>query len=265
MRTTSLLTFVNRHNFFLDKWLEWHAKFFNPEDIYIVFEKNDYFKFDLQGYLISNRLHKVNVIPVDYFGYKDNINERINNIASFLTKVQSDLFKKYDVVCGVDVDEFLFHPNLKNVLQGFTEDYLTPLGVDVVQNIRYEKDLDLNKSIISQRSYCAHLNNPYSKGTYSKPIILKKELSWGAGRHHKNVHVDAIMKDNLYLIHLNKVDFHILIKMNNENIKSGGHSEHDEFDDIDKLIKRLNQYNYYINFNPHLTTLPKIIKENFTI
>ena len=264
MRTTAISTFVNRHNFFIDKWLEWHTKFFAPEDIYIVYEKNDYFKFNLQSYLISNGLHKVKIIPVDYFNYDNNINDRINNIASFLTKLQSELLKKYDVFCCVDVDEFLFHPDLKNILQEFTEDYLTPLGVEIVQNLKFEKDLNLNKSIISQRNYCADLNNHFAKGNYSKPVIVRKELVWGAGKHHKNLE-EAIMKDNLYLIHINKIDFNQLIKINNENIKSGGHSEHDSMGSIETLMRRLNQYSYYIGYTPHLVTLPKIIKEKFTI
>lgn len=264
MRTTSISTFVNRHNFFLDKWLEWHTKFFAAEDIYLIYEKNDYFKFDLQGYLIFKGLYKVNIVSVDYFNHKDNINERIDNIASFLTKFQADLLKKYDVVCCIDVDEFLFHPNLKNILQTFTEDYLTPFGLEIIQNLSSEKELDLNKSIISQRNYCS-LNNPISKGTYSKPVIVRKEMTWGAGKHHKNINEDAIMKDDLYLLHLNKVDFTQLIEMNKENIRSGGHSEHDKFDNMDKLIERLNKHSYYIDYTPHLATLPKIIKENFTI
>lgn len=264
MRTTSIFTFVNRYNFFLDKWLEWHTKFFSPKDIYIIYEKNDYFKFDLQSYLISKNLHEVNIVPMEYFDYKDNINERINNIAVFLTNQQSNLLKKYDVVCCIDVDEFLFHPNLKKILQEFTEDYLTPWGVEVVQNIQLENKLDLDKSIISQRNYCANLNNHYAKGTYSKPVIVRKELVWKAGKHHVNLS-DAIMKENLYLIHLNKVDFDELIKMNNENAKSGGHSEHDCMGNMETLIRRLNQYNYYADYTPHLVTLPKIIKENFTI
>lgn len=264
MRTVAISTFVNRHNFFLDKWLEWHVKFFAPEDIYIVFEKNNYFKFDLQSYLISNGLHKVKIIPVDYFDYDKNINDRINNIASFLTKLQSDLLKKYDVVCCIDVDEFVFHPDLKNILQTFEEDYLTPHGIEIVQNLTFEGDLDLNKSIMPQRSYCANLDNHYSKGTYSKPVIVRKELVWGAGKHHKNLQ-DAVMKKDLYLIHINKIDFNQLIKINNENIKSGGHSEHDSMDTMETLMRRLNQYSYYINYTPHLVKIPEVIKENFTI
>lgn len=263
MRTTTISTFVNRYNFFLDKWLEWHTKFFAPEDIYIIYEKNDYFKFDLQGYLISKGLHKVHIVSIDYFGYKDNINERIDNIAVFLTEFQANLLKKYDVVCCIDVDEFLFHPNLKNVLQNFKEDYLTPFGIEVVQNLIFEKELDLNKTIISQRNYCS-LNNPISKGTYSKPVIVRKELVWGAGKHHQNLN-DAIMKEDLYLIHLNKVDFNQLIEINKENIKSGGHSEHDVLDTMEKLIQRLNKHSYYIDYTPHLVPLPEVIKENFTI
>jgi hypothetical protein len=264
MRTTAIFTFVNRHNFFLDKWLEWHTKFFAPEDIYIVFEKNDYFKFDLQSYLISNGLHKVKVISVDYFNYDNNINDRINNIALFLSKTQSELLKKYNVVCCTDIDEFLFHPDLKNILQTFDEDYLTPHGVEIVQNLDFEKDLDLSKIIMSQRSYCANLENHFARGNYSKPIIIKKELVWGAGKHHKNLE-DAIMKENLYLIHINKIDFNQLIKMNNENVKSGGHSEHDNMGSMETLMKRLNQYSYYINYTPHLVKIPEVIKENFTI
>jgi len=264
MRTTAIFTFVNRHNFFLDKWLEWHTRFFAPEDIYLIFEKNDYFKFDLQSYLISNGLYKVKIIPVDYFSYDNNIYNIINNFALFLSKTQSELLKKYNVVCCIDIDEFLFHPDLKNILQTFDEDYLTPYGVEIVQNLDFEKDLNLSKSIISQRNYCADLNNHFSKGNYSKPVIVRKELVWGAGKHHKNLE-DAIMKENLYLIHINKIDFNQLIKMNNENVKSGGHSEHDNMGSMETLIRRLNQYSYYINYTPHLVKIPEVIKENFTI
>jgi hypothetical protein len=73
------------------------------------------------------------------------------------------------------------------------------------------------------------------------------------------------MKKNLYLIHINKIDFNQLIKMNNENVKSGGHSEHDNVGSMETLIRRLNQYSYYINYTPHLVKIPEVIKENFTI
>ena len=94
-----------------------------------------------------------------------------------------NLYPRYKAVLAMDIDEFLLiDPNLNQSLfdylnQEFKYSSLSGLGLDVGQHPITEKQLDLNKKFLSQRSYALLSDR------YTKPIVSFKPINWGSGFH----------------------------------------------------------------------------------
>ena len=94
-----------------------------------------------------------------------------------------NLYPRYKAVLAMDIDEFLLiDPNLNQSLfdylnQEFKYSSLSGLGLDVGQHPISEKQLDLNKKFLSQRSYALLSDR------YTKPIVSFKPINWGSGFH----------------------------------------------------------------------------------
>jgi hypothetical protein len=76
---------------------------------------------------------------------------------------------------------------------------VSSLGLDVVQHVDLESELDLTKGFLKQRQYA------FVSARYTKPNILTKPLSWGDGHHRvkgRNFHIDP----NLYMFHFGSID-----------------------------------------------------------
>jgi hypothetical protein len=87
---------------------------------------------------------------------------------------------------------------------------IVPEGYTVVQN-KNESKLNWDKPIHKQRSYW--VREPYF---YDKPIIVKKYLEWGNGRHyHHNKDILNITPNpNIILFHLRDICFDYLYEEN---------------------------------------------------
>ncbi|MBR4806394.1 MAG: glycosyltransferase family 2 protein, partial [Alphaproteobacteria bacterium] len=127
-----------------------------------------------------------------------------------ISELAGDLFKKYDIVIGCDSDEFLIvDPKTKKTLSEYlscieNKTSVSGIGMDVGQNMKYEKKLDITKPMLAQREYALLSTR------YTKPVVLFKPATWGSGFHHvrgHNFHID----NNLYLFHFGAVDMEMLI------------------------------------------------------
>ena len=199
-RKVTVFTYVDRYSYFLDKWLEYYTQIFEPNELLIVY--SNITSFNIYDYLKSKDLHEVsvlNVIPdTDSFIQK---NKTFND-------VQKLLLKTNDVVVYSDVDELIFHPYLRDLIDNFMTDYMTTTGFEIIHS-ENEPPLDFKQSILSQREFGIYSD------WYDKPLIVKKELHWEEGKHNKNT--APITYNNLYLVHLNKIDIKLLSELNLQN------------------------------------------------
>ena len=128
-----------------------------------------------------------------------------------ISDLAQDLFKKYDIVLGCDSDEFLIvDPNTGKSLAEYLskskhKTTVSGLGLDIGQNMNFEKKLNTKKSMLDQRGYALLSTR------YTKPVVLFRPARWGSGFHSvhgANFHIDK----NLYLLHFGAVDMDMLIK-----------------------------------------------------
>ncbi len=217
MKRICVITRIRNDEFFAKKWISYYGPIFGNENLYIYLDGMDQ---DIS----SCDDGKVNIISC----------ERINGVLvsaekqrlAFLSDRAEELFKRYDLVIGVDVDEFLVvNPDLNMSLGEYLSSKdiktcLSGLGVDVAQNTELEADINPDLPYLSQRSF-AHLNS-----RYTKPVVLGKPLRWGSGFHRvkgHNFHIDP----NLFLFHFGCFDYNMLVaKLKSNDLISAGWSRH---------------------------------------
>lgn len=184
MRSVLTFTYVDRKQSpFLDIWISYYSKIKNNK--LVILYRNEIPK-------IPNKfIELVELI---------NITNKIKNNDSYLVDIsifnefQKIFLKENNVVMYSDVDEIIMHDDLNDLLQTFNSDFLVTTGVEIVQNVKLEPKIDLNRKILSQRNYMV-----YSKW-YNKPLILRNPYNWTNGKH-----INATPYPNLFLIHLGKI------------------------------------------------------------
>lgn len=189
------LTMVRNDDFFLRKWVEYYGAQLGVENLYIFFDGTD------------------QVIPDFCAGTNAVLRERVQGQVAaadrgridYLSSQAAELLKRYDLVIGTDVDEFLIpDPSSGKSLPEFlsalpARKTYSGLGVDVGQHLDKEGEIDPSRPFLSQRSF-ARLSTRYSKST-----VISEPVSWGSGFHRvRNVNFH-IVKD-LYLFHFGCVD-----------------------------------------------------------
>ena len=244
MRNIKIFTQANRCNLFLNVWLKYYSKIVEQKNIHIFYENK--FGQDIEKYLINRKYNEVNVHHVD----------SIINL-DYFNSVQEALLKESDVLLYADPDEIIFSVDLVNLLNTFTEPYLTTTGFEIIQNIEKEKEYVAYKRIIDQRNY-----GMYSI-PYNKPIILREPLKWTCtGKHSKDIAMNNVQ--GLYLIHLCRFDFNLLLHLNKQNKESYKNNQskcwHHLITGENELIAYYKKY-----FLDNLIEIPKEIKDNFIL
>lgn len=242
-RKVTVFTYIDRNSFFLDKWLEYYSSIFTQDELLILYKPMT--DFDLYSYLDEKGLSEINVVEID--GNKQSFTQEKDLFNNF----QKELLKSNDVVLYSDIDEIIFHPKLRDVINTFTFDYLTCTGFEIIQH-KKEFGLYTDQPIMKQRSHGMFSD------WYNKPLIVQKPLEWTLGKH--NFDTTKLFWKDLFLIHLNKVDFSILNELNiqnNELYKDV--NKHNSLIDIDLLD------HFETNLDPNLVKLPIIVKNNLKI
>lgn len=187
---------VRNDDFFLRKWVEYYGRELGRENLYIFFDGTD------------------QVIAPFCDGTHAELHEKIGNqvVAAekgrlkFLSdKAASLLSGGYDLVIGVDADEFIIvDPKCGKSLARYLDEAeigtcLSALGLDFGQKLGEEGDITDERPFLQQRHYA-------QLGTrYTKPSIVAKPCVWGAGFHRVKGHNFHIGKD-LYLFHFGYFD-----------------------------------------------------------
>lgn len=217
MRKIKLITQIDRINWFLEKWISHHTKVFKKEELVFLvddkFVSTDVFtKFLKKKKFKKNEINIISLhdLPIEYTA-------RMRITTPFINTLQKQLLETYDVVIYLDIDELLYHPELREVLNTFTSDFLVTNTIDIIHNVNLEKNsFDFSKNVFSQRKF--H-NVSDSRKWYYKPIITRRPAEWGDGRHSIDGAFLLPSAENVYLIHLGKIDFEYANFLNKENIQ----------------------------------------------
>ncbi len=142
-----------------------------------------------------------------------------------MSKIAATLLLHYDIVIGLDIDEFiLVDPETGISLAQYLSELkprssYSSLGMDVGQHIELEQPVDFSKPLLSQRGFAA------ISARYSKPSIIMKPVKWG-GLHRikgRNFKIDQ----NLYLFHFGMVDQkQSELRKNDPNLVESGWTNH---------------------------------------
>lgn len=187
---------VRNDDFYLRKWVDYYGTQLGKENLYIFFDGTD------------------QLIAPFCEGTHAELHEKIGSqvVAAekgrlkFLSEQAARLLGSgYDLVIGVDADEFLVvDPKIGKGLAEYLSGLkigtsISGLGLDFGQKIGEEGDIREDISFISQRHYA-------QLGTrYTKPSVVAKPCRWGSGFHRIKGHNFHIAKD-LYLFHFGYFD-----------------------------------------------------------
>ena len=196
MKKIAALTMVRNDDFYLRKWVEYYGRELGKENLWIYFDGTD------------------QVIAPFCEGTNAFLHEKIGNqvVAAekgrlrFLSERAASLLEQgYDLVIGVDADEFIVvDPKREMSLREYLSARkigvsLSALGLDFGQKLGEEGDITENEPFLKQRHYA-------QIGTrYTKPSIVAKPCVWGSGFHRVKGHNFHIAKD-LYLMHFGYFD-----------------------------------------------------------
>lgn len=216
MKKICALTMVRNDEFYLRKWVAYYGNELGMENLYVYLDGKDQ--------EIPDWCPGVNVTAVDKI--PGQVVEAEKGRLDFLSSRAADLLKEYDLVIGVDADEFLIvDPRLGISLT----EYLTKadidvsvsgLGVDVGQHTGEEGDIRSDDTFLNQRHY-ARLST-----RYTKPCVIAKPVRWGRGFHRIKGHNFHIGKD-LYLFHFGYFDLgRIKARFDDPSRRAAGWTKH---------------------------------------
>lgn len=248
MRSIKVFTHVDRINWFFSKWIIYHQKYFQNNEFLFIIDNQFISEEEITSKLLSHGFYPEDIQIVSFGNIPQDYYSRMAYARPFVNSLQKKLLSNSEVVIYLDIDELLYHSDLRNLLNTFTDDFLVTNVVDVTHRISAEPDFDFNRSVFSQRRY---MNVSETSGWYIKPIITRVPVNWGDGRHTIDGLGYSPKPQDLFIIHLGKVDFEFCNKLAKENISMRGKDEtHYTF--VDDRLK------YYIS-----SLQTQMIPENF--
>lgn len=217
MKRIAALTMVRNDDFFLRKWVDYYGGLLGRENLYVWLDGLDQ---KLPSFCAG-----VNIEAVRHI--EGRVHEADRGRIDFLSERAAELFRRYDMVIGTDVDEFLVvDPALGVTLPEFLSRHVSSLssisglGIDVGQKIGEEEPIDASRPFLSQRRY-AKLSTRYSKAN-----TLVRPVAWGSGFHRTRKGNFHIVKD-LYLFHFGCVDLNrLMVKIEDSGLAAAGWSRH---------------------------------------
>ena len=205
MKRVAVMTTVRNDTLFLTRWIAYYGGIFGPENLFVIF--------DGQDQTIPAEASTINVISLPNIPRSVVIGERFRARAS--SHFAHALMASYDIVIAMDVDEFIVvDPRLNTDLLSYLSSKDLPssvsaLGLDVIQHVDHEEELDLSKGFLTQRHHAL------VSARYTKPNIITKKVVWGAGHHRikgRNFHIDP----NLFMFHFGSVDLKFSAERNGD-------------------------------------------------
>jgi hypothetical protein len=188
------VTMVHNESEFLPIWLRYYSRFFGSRDLYVL--DNDSTDDSTAGRGFRR-------VPVAH--------DRVDAIwmAETLAEFQHELLERYDVVLVSDVDEILAPDpawgDLGQYMDRIAEEFVNPLGYEVVHLPDREDELDPRRPILNQRRHW------FANDAYDKPLLATVPLAWMPGLH-RSADGRHNYDPDLRLIHLHRMDYSLCRK-----------------------------------------------------
>jgi hypothetical protein len=184
------ITYIDRINFFSDFYIKYYRNIFDIEEfIFIV----DVVHFnDISKYLFEKGFSIENIITNNFkkqYGFGERTNKQ--------NEISSKYINQGFIVIYSDIDELVFHENLKEYILRNKENHICPKGLGFIQNSK-ENYFNSEEPIFSQRNFCK-----FDDKWLSKVCILKKPYAWTAGRHNKTKTIK--IDNNIFLIDIGRI------------------------------------------------------------
>ena len=124
----------------------------------------------------------------------------------FMASLQHSLLEYYDYVIYTDCDEIIVpDPSIYGGIQDYLSqtrfEYVAPIGLDLHHIIDRELPLDLEVSIMNQRSFA------WFASSLCKPVVSRVPLTWATGFHACDRPI--VIDGRLFLFHLKNMDYSI--------------------------------------------------------
>jgi hypothetical protein len=190
-RRRAVLTMARDEAVFLPIWLRYYSRFFASEDIYVLDHDTRDGSTSIPGF---------NRIKLAHPTYD------IVWMLERLSELEAELLRTYDVVVMCDADEIFAPdpdsatPDLGVYLDRFDEEFVNPIGYEVVHQRDSEAPIDFARPLMAQRSSWAR------SSIYDKPGIASVPLDRVPGLHRRTDGENNYDPD-LRLIHLHRIDF----------------------------------------------------------
>ncbi|MGY6742021.1 MAG: glycosyltransferase family 2 protein [Cecembia sp.] len=195
----AVITMARNDEFFLNRWIKYYGKELGEENLYIYLDGEDQ--------PIPANAGKANVIHEKRVA--EHVVKAEKRRLGFLSQVAKKLLETYDIIIGVDADEFLIvDPKVgKSLATYLSEIEINPsvsgLGIDVGQDLNQEQTLDKNFPFLDQREFAL------LSSRYTKPSVISQPVTWGSGFHRIKGHNFRI-DPNLFLFHFGSVDYKMI-------------------------------------------------------
>lgn len=196
MKKIAAITMLRNDDFYLRKWVEYYGRELGKENLYIFYDGLDQ---QVAPFCEGTHAKAVEKIGTHV------VSAEKGRLKFLSTEAAKLLSQGYDLVIGVDADEFVVvDPKLGLSLAEYLSSVkvkgsLSALGLDFGQKLGEESDITEDKPFLQQRHYA-------QIGTrYTKPSILSQPYTWGSGFHRIKGHNFHIAKD-LYLFHFGYFD-----------------------------------------------------------
>jgi hypothetical protein len=196
-----LITQIDRINYLSDNFIKYYKRFFNPDEFrFIIHDVNN---LKIRQYLYSHGFtnDEMENYIIHSFGGGENVNRQ--------NEIKTRYINQGYVVIYADMDERIFHPDLRNYIINNLTNWIVPIGISLMQHSS-ELPFDESKDVLEQRSY----GKPDTYW-FSKTCILKKDFNWLPGRHIKACEKDP----NIYLIDIGKMCKDFMLRNNEESRK----------------------------------------------
>ena len=197
-KSFKVVTYIDRINSLSDIFISYYLKFFNKEEFCFLILDEEFET--VSNYLLDFGFMSVNFKSVsnEYFGTDEDIIDLQN-------KEVNEFLDKDFIVVYADIDEIIYHHDLRNYILENLEDYITPTGIVIIPNLD-ESNLRTNDKLLNQRRYCI-FDNVY----HSKTCILNKTYTWTGGRHNKR---SNRIYDDIFLIDIGRSCLETILENN---------------------------------------------------
>lgn len=199
MKRICVITMARNDEFFLTRWIKYYGEQLGEENLYIYLDGVDQ--------PVPANAGNANVIHCERVA--EHVVKAEKRRLGFLSDRAAELMSNYDIVIGVDADEFLVvDPKTGMSLSQYLSAIkiapcVSGLGLDMGQHLDIEPTLDYTKLFLEQRKFA------YLSSRYTKPSVISKPVRWGSGFHRVKGHNFRI-DPNLFLFHFGSVDMEMI-------------------------------------------------------